>query len=498
MKKKLIILGIDGTGLEMVNKQIDCMPTMKKLMGKSAWGVLKGTDISITAPLWISFQTGKDVFNHGITNFMLFDENLNEKFVDSNAIKDPTYYEILDNCGKKQFMMNMIFSKPAKIAGDMVCSWLTFDDETTELIHPKNLSEKFPKLKNYKVFPDNALTIKKRLKNHLEQLKTNNECFKEVYDKGDYDVYFYLMSNTDWIQHLAYEEIINDKKTGIVKNAKKILKEVDSTVKYVLDNMDDDTELVVVSDHGFKMYDGKFLINTWLYKNGYFKLSKEGKDVKEWKSNKKSMKINIRWLTKMVKSNPFLLKLSEPVYRLLSDLNFIDFEKREKIEWGESIAYCPSFVDGIVYINHNIKDKDKVVNDIISGLKKDFGDDIKAVDIREKINRNNAGDIWVSSEKYEFDSSIAKNSIIPGKRSFHDHEGFVFFYGKNVKPQKLPTKDIYDMMPTLLSMMDCPFPNDIDGKVIQEPFIKPLKEKKEKINFNNKKEMKNIIDDIKF
>ena len=59
--------------------------------------------------------------------------------------------------------------------------------------------------------------------------------------------------------------------------------EIDQMVGYVLDNMADDMDLVVMSDHGFASFRTQVNLNTWLEQNGYLALKDPAKrDEYEW------------------------------------------------------------------------------------------------------------------------------------------------------------------------------------------------------------------------
>ena len=68
----------------------------------------------------------------------------------------------------------------------------------------------------------------------------------------------------------------------------------------------------------------------------------------------------------------------------------------------------------------------------------------------------------------------------------HRPNGIIFMYGENIRKNHRIKASVIDIVPTILSAMDIPIPNDIDGKVIEEAFIK--KPKIRIVNKNIKKE----------
>jgi len=68
----------------------------------------------------------------------------------------------------------------------------------------------------------------------------------------------------------------------------------------------------------------------------------------------------------------------------------------------------------------------------------------------------------------------------------HRPNGILFMYGKNVKSNRRIDASVVDIVPTILSAMDVSIPNNIDGKIIEDAFIK--KPKIKKIDSYEKKE----------
>jgi arylsulfatase A-like enzyme len=51
----------------------------------------------------------------------------------------------------------------------------------------------------------------------------------------------------------------------------------------------------------------------------------------------------------------------------------------------------------------------------------------------------------------------------------------VLFHGANVRQARLEERSILDIMPTILSCLDCPVPTDVDGAVIEDAFVEDLR-----------------------
>ncbi len=78
--------------------------------------------------------------------------------------------------------------------------------------------------------------------------------------------------------HPGYKE----DKEGIYKKViENTFLELDGILGEVLDQIDEDTTLIVLSDHGFASFRRYFHLNTWLYQNGYIVLADESRKTSE-------------------------------------------------------------------------------------------------------------------------------------------------------------------------------------------------------------------------
>ena len=98
---KLIVLGLDAMNIKLVRAHQKEMPVMNKMLDEDAHGILESIFPPFTGPAWVSFQTGKDVGNHGLLNFYKYDENLKLSLASGTDVKVKTFYEYLDDYGNQ-------------------------------------------------------------------------------------------------------------------------------------------------------------------------------------------------------------------------------------------------------------------------------------------------------------------------------------------------------------------------------------------------------------
>ena len=71
----------------------------------------------------------------------------------------------------------------------------------------------------------------------------------------------------------------------------------------------------------------------------------------------------------------------------------------------------------------------------------------------------------------------------------HRPHGILFMYGNNIKNGKIIDANVVDIVPTVLASMNISIPNNIDGNVLKDAFIKEPAIKKAEISNDKNKEL---------
>ncbi|MCX6339241.1 MAG: alkaline phosphatase family protein [Candidatus Aureabacteria bacterium] len=110
-------------------------------------------------------------------------------------------------------------------------------------------------------------------------LDENHRLFDCLFSKFRKGFFFYYYSSTDLGTHIfwhlrdknhpVYDAAARERLGDVIENT---YEEMDRTVGKVLARFDDQTTLIVMSDHGFSPYYKAFSLNTWLLRNGYLVL----------------------------------------------------------------------------------------------------------------------------------------------------------------------------------------------------------------------------------
>jgi len=155
--------------------------------------------------------------------------------------------------------------------------------------HPKGYSKEIAEhlgLFHTQGMPIDTWSVNELRMNEEQMIQETDEIFKEKKALLDYElarfhkgVLFSYFGMLDTIQHMfwraidpahpLYNQDISKKYKNIIDDW---YKKFDTLLGDVLNKIDKDTTLIVLSDHGFNTFRRNANINTWLKKNGYLKL----------------------------------------------------------------------------------------------------------------------------------------------------------------------------------------------------------------------------------
>lgn len=104
------------------------------------------------------------------------------------------------------------------------------------------------------------------------------KMFWKEFNEWDEGVLALVFDSSDRIQHVFWDEKLLGDDDGIYSINPAIVKYYEAKDRFigkVLDMIDDDTLLIVFSDHGITSFERAFSLNRWLVNNGYMTLNKD-------------------------------------------------------------------------------------------------------------------------------------------------------------------------------------------------------------------------------
>jgi len=486
--KKVLIIGLDGATWDLIKPWAEEgeLPTFKKLMGNGTWGTLESTIPPWTIPAWESMSTGKNPQKLGFATFMAKD---GYKFIPHvfKHKRQKMIWDFLSGGGYKVVIANLpnVYSTQ-KINGCMVSGWLCIDKSS--LAYPSNLIDELNEYcDGYELdifdvnFEEGRITDGPKDNEYLKRceglLKKHFLAFNYLLQKCRWDFGFIVFVTPDRVQHKYWNDKI------LLEHYKKI----DAKLKELLDAIDEEAIVFLVSDHGFGPVKYTLNINKILIKEDYLKL----------KGNKKRAMFNLLALIKKIGLLPiakvFINLLPVNIAKRLKEkASSIGFEEMN-VDWDNTKAFAYG-VFGDIYLN--VKGRapngivepsryDKIREEIVKKIKNiEYKGKKLNIQIfkKEEVYPNAALDddlpdlvILPTDEGVQaINPNIGNGRIITESKNIHGNHmlyGIFLAYGPSIKKGcKIENAKIYDITPTILHIFGLPIPKDMDGRVLMEIF----------------------------
>ncbi|MFC1668630.1 alkaline phosphatase family protein [Chlamydiota bacterium] len=280
MGKKLIVIGLDCASPQLVfEKYRNDLPNINGLLKTGLYADLESVIPPITVPAWMSMVTGKDPGKLGVYGFRNranYSYN-NLSIANSSYIHEKTVWERLSDAGKKVIVLGVPQTYPtSKVNGLLVSGFLTpgIDSNYT---YPIALKEEIKeKIGDYIIDVKDFRTDDKDslLQNIYEMTKRRFQLADYLMSNHPWDFFMMVEMGVDRIHHGFWKYCDEDHPKYVPGNKyESVIKEyycyIDKLIGVILKKLDEDTSILIVSDHGAKTMLGGICINEWLIKKGY-------------------------------------------------------------------------------------------------------------------------------------------------------------------------------------------------------------------------------------
>ena len=457
MRKRVLIIGWDCAAPELVFEAFkDDMPNTRRLMTEGVYGELESTIPPITVPAWMCMMTSRDPGELGVYGFRNRKDYSYDAMTiaNSHAVQVPTLWDLLGQAKKKSVVLGVPLTYPARpFQGWMVTSFLT-PNRNAHWTFPRRLTREIDQVaSDYMIDIPNFRTDRRA---ELEQqlLKMTTERFKlarYLLETKDWDFFTMVEMGSDRLHHAfwrfwdkAHREY--EPNSPFSETMRNYYRTLDAELGETLACIDENTTVMVVSDHGAKRMDGGICVNEWLQKHGYLTLKTEPQGI-------------TRFTTDMV-------------------------NWQQTKAWGEGGYYARIFINVEGREPHGIvkaQDYESVRNELkvqLEAITDESGQNIRTRVFKpEEVYRecrNIAPDLIVYFGNLFWRSvgSVGYNSIYTNENDTGpddcNHAEMGIFILKNGRQASgfVPARSIYDIAPTVLNAFGIDIPDAMQGKPI--------------------------------
>lgn len=516
-KRKVVVVGIDAADFELIQHFVSkgILKNFKKIITTGAFGPLKSTIPPFTAPAWTSFFTGVYPEKHGIYDFVKRKvDSYDLQIVSSRDRKIKPIWSILSENGKKIGVVNVPMTyPPEKINGIMISGFPFSSKEKTNICFPGKLMRELEKNFGEYEFREENIGLETKNKKEKKGIHTYLSAMEKMFDislymmkKDNFDLFITEIQETDSVQH-NFWNFWDDKMSFFVKNKnlsnciEEVYQRVDEFIGAILERINGNCTLIIVSDHGFGRIGMYTSLSEWLVKNNFLKAKKKKENIKNRISKIFLSKKRAEFFMNRLK----MKKLSKyiPDFILGFFLRHLTLKKSsvtlKDTEWEHTKAYSLGYPQ-YIYINLkdrepqgivDVKDYKKLVDKITRKLRQ-----INTIDkifVKRGIPSNLPDISFTMKEVSFFDKKPTKIPLQPG----HRQNGIFIAYGKDIKKGKEIEANIVDIVPTILHIFDIPVPSYIDGRVLKEIFAEDSELTKRKTKYRKTNEEEKLEEKIK-
>lgn len=290
--RRILVVGLDCATPELVfDAWRDDLPTIRGLMERGAWGRLESTVPAITVPAWSSMMTGLDPGQLGFYGFRNRRDHTYDgmRIADSRAVQDPRVWDILSAAGKRVGVIGVPQTYPVRpVNGELVSCFLT-PGADSEYTFPQDLKQSIeswiegPFLVDV---PNFRSDDKSRILADIYAMAEQRFAIcRELLRTRTYDFFMFVDMGVDRIHHAFWRYMDpshpkHEPGSPFGPAIHDYYVFVDRNIGELLTLVDDDTIVVVVSDHGARPIVGGICVNEWLIEQGYLALADYPSDLR--------------------------------------------------------------------------------------------------------------------------------------------------------------------------------------------------------------------------
>jgi len=493
------VLGIDALDPELVEEWQSELPNLASLIEGGSFGRLRSADPPLTSPAWPTMYTGKQGGKHDVFGFTRRESSSYERTpINYTDVKAESLWEVLDAEGHRCGVMNVPLTfPPADLDnGFVVSGWPVpnrveisnrpaivseIEDATGETYDPNP----FPLTYEYDELSADRL---------FEGIRTGLEHRKRTFEhvlatRGDeLDFFFGVFMAIDVASHnFAFER----------EYLRRMYEAQDEALGMLLDSLDDDVDLILMSDHGHGAKGTwSFHVNEWLREKGYLRLEEGAIDSKSLLQRLGVTHSNYLRVENLLPAGDVHRRIPQSVvefaqkYIPRGDGNQRAFTPAD-VDWSETVAY--SGEQNELFLNRADTHPQGIVRSSEArGLREELEADLEGVDHPDESRDeplithagtneelfegpfvDNAPDIVFVADEMRCNAPMGFSGEVFTSEQWGEHRqyGTLITAGPGLSASgRVADSDIKDVFPLVMSLLDVACPRDVDG-ALPEPRV---------------------------
>lgn len=276
---RVCCIGLDGATFNLIDPWIQAgyLPALREITRHGVRAVLRSVILPFTPQAWTSFLTGVNPGIHGIFGFKEAKRGTyGFQFVNNKSIRVKTLPNLLTDLDKKAILVNVPMTYPPEPINGVLIAGMDAPGTESDFVYPPELrKEVFQVSPGYTVhlhigagYLDSDGKRRAGFRGLLEMVENRERVVLHLLKNYKWDFFAVNLAAIDQVQHHFWRYLGED---GEFHDAiLRIYQRVDETVGKVLSELDGQTTLIVMSDHGAgPASEWVFFIDEWLKERGY-------------------------------------------------------------------------------------------------------------------------------------------------------------------------------------------------------------------------------------
>lgn len=296
---KILVIGLDCAAPELLFGD-ERLVNFQRLMEIGCYGKLESTIPPITVPAWMCMATSQDPGSLGVYGFRNRRDYSysNLEIANSKSIQELAIWDQLAREGKRSIIIGVPPSyPPRKVNGICIGCFNTPDTAKNTYTYPASIQDEITQLvgeypvdvKGFRT--DNKDWLKEEI---FAMSRKHFAVVRHFMQNHPWDYFQFVEIGLDRVHHGFWE--YHDPQHVLFQSGnpyQNVIRDyylyLDDELGKILELLDNDTAVLVVSDHGAQKLDGGFCVNEWLVKEGLLVLNEYPKEITPFS------KLDVNW-----------------------------------------------------------------------------------------------------------------------------------------------------------------------------------------------------------
>ena len=508
---RVLVIGLDGATWDLIRPWAAAgyLPYLSRLLGEGCAGTLMSTFPPISPTAWSSFMTGKNPGKHGVFDFTVRDFSGYGMRI-AHRPSEPTLWGLLGTQGRRVCVVNVPQTYPPEPVNGYMVTGLGTPTQRM-FTHPASLTDLL-RQENYRIVTDAHVArdgAASFIQDVYELADQVTDTSLRLMSQLDWDFAMVVLRLTDEIPHYFWHWMDESHPAHRPTDALhreavlRCYRKADELVGRLMAAVDDgETTILIMSDHGFGPLLKDVYLNEWLRQQGFLTL----------RSHLTAQGLATRLLQRLGLTRTQVgHALGRRGFNRLRSILRDNLGKwtghfpqdsqprlTESVDWEKTQAYSTGYI-GQIYANLEGRDPNGVVSpgeeyeELLADLTSRLLDMVDPEDgerVVDQVLRKDevysghflptAPDLllvmrglsYITRQGYEFARGGQLCQAPPTHETGgHRQEGILIARGTPVARSRwLASARIEDLAPSILHLLGCDVPIEMDGEVLRDLF----------------------------